>query len=328
MNNIQISEKQNNLKNNMYIYVSGIFLFYLVYIYLIYISQYTASDRMFYISFFEDPLSSRFEVGFVIIGRIFKFFHFTPLTSILILSSIIYFLAATTVILHFNNKPILALYFFILMFFGIASVFSFIQLRAGFAIWLSLLFYTKYKKTSKKKYILYMLSFSLFHTAVIFIALVAIALNIFGFKIRLLFILSAISSSIVVLFFDDLLLLLGIDPYYLSYFLDLNYNLRTSSIVLTFYIILVIGYFYRSRFNIDKYSISIIAIPLVFSAFFSYIDLIVKFAFPLIVLMWFGVTKAFFKTNINIDILNLLYLCLFAVMPLAVLYSALAVGVL
>lgn len=314
-----------NKKTYIYLYL---FILYLLYIILFIYSNNTAQDRTNYFDFFANPEASRFEPGFVAIGIFFNTLNINPEVSILLVVSLMFFMAAKTVRLHFISKPYTGAFIFSVIFFGICALYSFIQIRSGFALWFSLLLFSLFLKDNRKIYLFLMLLGILFHYSVVFFICSALAFYWLKMNKYILFILVTFVFFISSFFLEDLIRSVGLSTYYLKYIGHENENVRTSLTIHLLLLFLVLFPYFKNRFKMNDYYLFLLAIPPVIIAYITYNSMFVKLVFPMIVLFWLGGTKAIFAKKENNAVKQFIYACLMLLIPLSVMYSVIRSGIL
>lgn len=251
-----------------------------------------APDRGQYIIFFDDPSSSRFEPLFVYYGRLAEKLGFAPQFSVYLTAFILFslaFIASKKLYANIGGKYTTFPVSFGVVFFGVNSIFSFAQLRAGVAIWLFLLLFSILHKNkslipSRIKVIILLVP-GFWHYLVLFSSI-----WIF-FRFRMRFTIFII-TILIVIFFQPILELtvsfLALSPYYVAYANELvNPNLLTSITVISYLIIAGYLFFSKAYSKISYGEISLVPVPFVIGAAFLGYDIFMKFMAPFIIFAWY-----------------------------------------
>lgn len=314
MNSKKIFSKKIILNNTIYGLFSILLLFF--YMYLFMEGNISAPDRENYYLFFTNPYLSRFEPIFELIGKLFYFLEFPPISSLNILGIIIFMLAVLNFKFYFNTALLYAISIFVFIFFAIYGIFEFAQLRAGLAIWSGLLIFYFYDR-KKTKTTLFLLLLTIFiHKLMVFFVLSVFLVYVFNISIKyiLLFIFSIIAMLLGFLkFILSFFSFIFNAPYYERYFYELTVPLYKSPFLISYFLIIIFLYFFRKDNKVMKYKIIWIALPMAIVAMLTGIDLFVKFASPLILLTWIVFFQIIIKYSTKFKYITFTFMLLLSI---------------
>jgi hypothetical protein len=317
----------NNLKLIRSQFVGFLILFYgtvfllSLYLFAFIKGNYDVSDRLNYYYFFSDPSYNRFEPGFVFIGKFFKLINLSPEFSLTVLAFIIFIISILTISKFFKSKPFSSLFVFTIVFFAVTGIFSFAQLRAALALWLSLLFYAIYVK-SGNKIALFMLTLTpLIHTLTILFVAVVFAYHVLKIRLFTIIILSSLLAILIISNYEIFFAFSGLDAYYVGYFSELKHDLSKSPFVLSYLFISIILILLKYKYNLDEYNIYLAGLPLTIMAYISSIDLLVKLSCPFIILTWILIFKIIIYSRLYQSYKSIVFLILFLLSLCSIYYS-------
>lgn len=312
------------LKNNVKLFLMGT-LYFIVYLYLFYLGNYEAPDRMSYFEIFENPLSDKWyvvEPGMIYISSLFEliglpvWFHFYFYASVISLSSM------TATFLLLRNARSSFLYIYPLIFFAGLGILSFAQLRTAIAIWVGLLLYYFYLE-HKKKWIWAGLALTvLFHKAMLPFVILGFAYHILRISLKWLLGATAIFMSVLTFFPEYIITALGFNEYYLVYFVRAKNNIFFSPLVLAYFGLTILSFFIFTKKDRKNYEFIYLALPTVVIGYVSSVDLYVKLMFPFIILTWIFVLKVFHEKLISKLQPVLSYGFQFGLLTLSIAYAA------
>ena len=297
-----------------------VFLFF-IYLFTFIKGNYDAPDRLDYYYFFSDPSYNRFEPGFVLIGKFFNLINLSPESSIIILAFIIFIISIRTITKFFNSKPFSSLFVFTIVFFAVTGIFSFAQLRAALALWLSLLFYVNYVNNNSKRALIILMLTPLIHSLTILFVAVVFAYHVLKIRLFTIIILSSLLAILIISNYELFFAFSGLDAYYVGYFLELKHDLSRSPFLISYVCISFLLFLSRDLDILREYKIYWAGLPLTILAYFSDIDLLVKLSCPFIILSWVLFLKIIIDSRLYQSYKSIVFLILFLLSLCSIYYS-------
>ena len=295
----------------------------LFFIYLVYFikGNYDAPDRLNYFYFFSDPSYNRFEPGFVLIGKFFNLFNLSPESSLILLAFIIFIISIRTVNKFFKSKPFSSLFVFTIVFFAVTGIFSFAQLRAALALWLSLLFYTIYINNNSKRALFFLMLTPLIHSLTIMFVAVVFAYHVLRIRLFTIIILYSLLAIFIISKYELFFAFSGLDEYYVGYFSEFKHDLSRSPFIISYVCISFILFLSKDLDILREYKIYLAGLPLTILAYFSGIDLLVKLSCPFIFLSWILFLKIIIDSRLYQSYKSIVFLILFLLSLCSIFYS-------
>ena len=295
----------------------------LFFIYLVYFikGNYDAPDRLNYFYFFSDPSYNRFEPGFVLIGKFFNLFNLSPESSLILLAFIIFIISIRTVNKFFKSKPFSSLFVFTIVFFAVTGIFSFAQLRAALALWLSLLFYTIYINNNSKRALFFLMLTPLIHSLTIMFVAVVFAYHVLRIRLFTIIILYSLLAIFIISKYELFFAFSGLDEYYAGYFSEFKHDLSRSPFIISYVCISFILFLSKDLDILREYKIYLAGLPLTILAYFSGIDLLVKLSCPFIFLSWILFLKIIIDSRLYQSYKSIVFLILFLLSLCSIFYS-------
>lgn len=317
----------NNFKLTKSQFIGLLILFYgtvfllSLYLFAFIKGNYDVSDRLNYYYFFSDPSYNRFEPGFVFIGKFFKLINLSPESSLTVLAFIIFIISILTINKFFKYKPFSSLFVFTIIFFAVTGIFSFAQLRAALALWLSLLFYTIYINKNSKRVLFFLMLTPLIHSLTILFVAVVFAYHVLKIRLLTIIILSTLFAILIIYNYELFFAFSGLDAYYVGYFSEYKHDLSTSPFLISYVCISFLLYLLRDLDILREYKIYWAGIPLTILAYFSGLDLFVKFSCPFIFLSWILFLKIIIDSRLYKSYRSIAFLILFLLSLCSIYYS-------
>ena len=304
-----------NLVNLLLVFICSAFLYLTIFS----MGNFSAPDRINYYNFFSNSEDSRFEPGFVLFAQLTNFLNMNSEQSLLVVAGLIFLFAFLTITNYFSKAPVKVFIVLSFLLLAISSIYSFAQIRGALAIWSGLLIYNFYQRENKIAYIFLLTLTCSIHLLMIFFVGIVIAQRIFSMRFMLLA--GSLGLFILYNFYAQIIETLGLNPYYLEYFEgSLVNNLFYSPFLLLYFFIMIFIMIFRKESIIKINPIIWLGLPPLFFAYLTGIDLIVKFAAPLMIYTWI----VFFKLLFSIDRWSwfqpLVYIGLFSSLPLVIFY--------
>ena len=295
----------------------------LFFIYLVHFikGNYDAPDRLNYFYFFSDPSYNRFEPGFVLIGKFFNLFNLSPESSLILLAFIIFIISIRTVNKFFKSKPFSSLFVFTIVFFAVTGIFSFAQLRAALALWLSLLFYTIYINNNSKRALFFLMLTPLIHSLTILFVAVVFAYHVLRIRLFTIIILYSLLAIFIISKYELFFAFSGLDEYYVGYFSEFKHDLSRSPFIISYVCISFILFLSKDLDILREYKIYLAGLPLTILAYFSGIDLLVKLSCPFIFLSWILFLKIIIDSRLYQSYKSIVFLILFLLSLCSIFYS-------
>lgn len=297
-----------------------VFLFF-IYLITFIKGNYDVSDRLNYYYFFSDPSYNRFEPGFVFIGKFFNLINLSPESSITILAFIIFIISILTINKFFKYKPFSSLFVFTIVFFAVTGIFSFAQLRAALALWLSLLFYTIYINNNSKRALFFLMLTPLIHSLTILFVAVVFAYHVLRIRLFTIIILYSLLAIFIISKYELFFAFSGLDEYYVGYFSEFKHDLSRSPFIISYVCISFILFLSKDLYILREYKIYSAGLPLTILAYFSGIDLFVKLSCPFIFLSWILFLKITIDSRFYQSYKSIVFLILFLLSLCSIFYS-------
>ncbi len=311
---------KSKFKGLLISFYGTVFLFF-IYLFTFIKGNYDVSDRLNYYYFFSDPSYNRFEPGFVIFGKFFKLINLSPESSLTILAFIIFIISIRTINKFFKYKPFSSLFVFTIVFFAVTGIFSFAQLRAALALWLSLLFYTVYINNDSKRALFFLMLTPLIHSLTILFIAVVFAYHVLKIRLLTIMILSTLISILVIYYYELFFSFSGLDAYYVGYFSEYKHDLSKSPFLISYVCISFMLYLLKDLDILCKYKIYWAGLPLTILAYFSQFDLFVKLSCPFIFLSWILFFKIVIDSRLYKSYRSITFLILFLLSLCSIYYS-------
>ena len=299
----------------------GTVILFCIYLVTFIKGNYDAPDRLNYFYFFSDPSYSRFEPGFVFIGKIFNLINISPESSLIILAFIIFIISIRTITKFFNSKPFSSLFVFTIVFFAVTGIFSFAQLRAALALWLSLLFYVNYVNNNSKRALIFLMLTPLIHSLTILFVAVVFAYHVLKIRLFTIITLSSLLAILIISNYELFFAFSGLDAYYVGYFFELKHDLSGSPFLISYVCISFLLFLSRDLYILREYKIYWAGLPLTIIAYFSDIDLFVKLSCPFIILSWVLFLKIIIDSRLYKSYKSIVFLILFLLSLCSIYYS-------
>jgi hypothetical protein len=209
----------------------GLVLMPAFYLSLLYMGGDRVADRYWYFKIFNDPeLDVRMGLAFPLLVQALHFLVPSDYGVMLLLGVCIYSLALRS-ISEFSDSRDLNIYLIMpFLFFGYASIFSFVQFRAAIVVWGALILLLSDLKVGYK--VVGVLILASVHKLLIGALIIYSGLVLFlrsSLAVRLLI---ALAVFMLLIFMQPILLLLGVDEYWFKYFRDEN---KTNPLTSPFY---------------------------------------------------------------------------------------------
>ena len=297
-----------------------VFLFS-IYLFTFIKGNYDAPDRLNYYYFFSDPSYNRFEPGFVLIGNFFNLINLSPESSLIILAIILFIISIRTISKFFKSKPFSSLFVFTIVFFAVTGIFSFAQLRAALALWLSVLFYVNYVNDNSKRALIFLMLTPLIHSLTILFVAVVFAYHVLKIRLSTIIILSSLLAILIISNYEIFFAFSGLDAYYVGYFSELKHDLSRSPFVLSYLFISGLLILLKYKYNLLEYDIYLAGLPLTIMAFITSIDLFVKLSCPFIILAWILLFKIIIYSRLYQSYKSIVFLILFLLSLCSIYYS-------
>lgn len=254
-----------------------------IFLLITYWSMESASDRQQYLYLFEDPYgSTRFEYLFVMLAKIFHFFGFRDVLSILIMQSATFTLYFFTWNQLSRTRTLISLSFFgIILVTVFASIIG-VQIRYGLAVALAICVYSQVMNKNHLYKILYIIPAFIHYGTLPFLFLAIISDFKQCMKKRKLILLLLCISILLGISFSQLFYVLNLPYYYKPYFDGTYKNSPGPSLTMMYYFfVLASNYFFDGKkVNWLPYSGLIFGI----AAIYSEIDLLLKLMIPFVLL--------------------------------------------
>jgi len=266
----------------------------IIYLFLFWISMYTADDRSNYIKFLADPYdSTRFEILFVKLGQLLYNLGFDPVYSLFSIQVFAIFLYYRLFYLVNKNQVLMNLSIASFIMFSVFSNPFGIQLRFGLA---SIICLTLYTILNKKKYYFLFLIPAFYHYGTIPFILCFLSSKIRPVIPKKTFVLM---FFLLVFFMSNSIFLLvkvlGLGDYYLTYFNGEEAGI--ISITFLFYVGLSILNFYYSNRKKNIFWLPFVGIVLGVVGIITHINVFYKMMLPFVLLAVIEFLKGNFFLN-------------------------------